>query len=46
MQRTQQATNRRKRAIFTRQILVACWPRLIFARELNTRGGFSKTCRK
>ena len=46
MQRTQQATNRRKRAIFTRQILVACWPRLIFARELNTRRHFSRIYRK
>lgn len=46
MQRTGQATNRRKQAIFTRQILVACSPPLIFARELNTRRHFSKIYRK
>jgi hypothetical protein len=46
MQRTEQATNCLKRAIFTRQILVACSPRLIFARELNKRRHFSKIYRK
>jgi hypothetical protein len=46
MQRTEQAGNWRKRVIFTRPILVACSPRLIFARGLNTRRHFSKIYRK